>query len=319
MRRARRARRALAAAALAAPALAALAGCGLAVGPAPSVGQLLITRDFGARVVHRSGDVRARAGESVLALLRAGYSVRGGTRHSNVTSIGGLSGAPGAGGSGEATKWLYYVNGVQVRKAPALRALHLGDHVWWDLHDASHSDDQAAVVGAYPEPFLNGTEGKRLPVRVECAADARAACALVTRRLRAAGVPAALAAIGSGGAPETLRVMVGPWVYLEGDIEASSIGRGPLASGVYARIPAAGRELELLDEGGERARTLRGSAGLVAATRGENEAPVWVITGTDVAGVDLAAHALARSALEDRFAVALQGAATIPLPLPGPR
>jgi len=196
-------------AALAAPALVlvalALAGCGLAVGPAPSAGQLLITREFGARVVHRSGVLHAGAHETVLAQLQRSYSVTGGGPHTSVTAIGALAEAPLA--DGETLKWLYYVNGVQVSRAPARRAVHAGDHVWWDLHDATNSNDAAAVVGAYPEPFLNGTEGKRLPVRVECASDSQAACRLVTARLRAAGVPAAVAAIGSGGAPETLRVM----------------------------------------------------------------------------------------------------------------
>ena len=69
----------------------------------------------------------------------------------------------------------------------------------------------AAVVGAFPEPFLNGIEGKRLPVRVECATVSGNACSTVTAALRELAVPAAIAAIGSGGAPETLRVMVGPW------------------------------------------------------------------------------------------------------------
>ena len=307
-------------AALAAPALVlvalALAGCGLAVGPAPSAGQLLITREFGARVVHRSGVLHAGAHETVLAQLQRSYSVTGGGPHTSVTAIGALAEAPLA--DGETLKWLYYVNGVQVSRAPARRAVHAGDHVWWDLHDATNSNDAAAVVGAYPEPFLNGTEGKRLPVRVECASDSQAACRLVTARLRAAGVPAAVAAIGSGGAPETLRVMVGPWAYLEADIEASSIARGPLESGVYVRIPRGGGQLELLDQQGRTLRTLGAGAGLVAATRSAKEAPVWVITGTDVNGVDLAAHALDRAALSDHFAVALEGTSVIALPLAEP-
>jgi hypothetical protein len=33
----------------------ALGGCGLAVGPAPSAGQLLVTSEFGAHLMHRSG------------------------------------------------------------------------------------------------------------------------------------------------------------------------------------------------------------------------------------------------------------------------
>jgi len=43
-----------------------------------------------------------------------------------------------------------------------------------------------------------------------------------------------------------------------------------------------------------------------------------VITGTDVNGVDLAAHALDRAALSDHFAVALEGTSVIALPLAEP-
>jgi len=195
--------------------------------------------------------------------------------------------------------------------------VHPGDHVWWDLHDWSQAADVPAVVGSFPEPFLNGIEGERLPVRVECAAASGKACRTVTSRLRVSGVPAAVAAIGSGGAPQTLRVMVGPWAYLAGDLEAQSIARGPRASGVYARFSANGGALTLLDQDGRPVQTLRAGAGLIAATRLAEEAPVWVVTGTDGAGVELAAHALDRAALENRFAVALGPGGVIALPETG--
>jgi len=293
----------------------ALGGCGLAVGPAPSAVKLVITRDFGSRVLHRTGALHASGGETVIGLLRSNYAVSASSGGGHVQGIDGVSGGRQAGTSGSSAEWLYYVNGVQASKGPAAASVHPGDHIWWDLHGAGQAKDIPAVVGSFPEPFLNGIEGQRLPVRVECASVSDA-CRAVTASLRAFGVLAAVAAIGSGGAPETLRVMVGPWSHLNGDLEAESIGHGPRVSGVYARFSANGQMLMLLDEQGRPVRRLLGDAGLIAATRGVKEAPVWVVTGTDGAGVELAARAFNQSTLEDRFAVALQPGAAIALPAP---
>jgi hypothetical protein len=291
----------------------ALGGCGLEVGSPPSTVKLLITRDFGAQVLHSTGALRTTGGESVLELLQRNATVATGPGDRRVQDIDGVAGASGA-GTGAPSEWLYYVNGVQASKGPAAASVKPGDHIWWDQHDTGQAHDVPAVVGAFPEPFLNGYEGKRLPIRVECASSSTA-CRMVTETLQSAGVPAALAAIGSGGAPETLRVMVGPWSHLGGDLEAASIGRGPAASGVYARFSADAQTLTLLDAQGRPVRVLHGDAGLVAATRGVKEAPVWVITGTDDAGVELAARAFNRRALEDHFAVALTSAGAIALPV----
>ena len=45
--------------------------------------------------------------------------------------------------------------------------------------------------------------------------------------------------------------------------------------------------------------------------------PTWMITGTDVAGVTAAARALTPQALHDHFALALDGATRLPVPLQG--
>jgi len=291
----------------------ALAGCGLAIGPAPSAVQLQVTRDFGATVLHSSGALHAGAGETMLNLLAGSLPVSAGSG-GQVQRLDGLPGERSAGGADAAASWSYYVNGVLVSKPPAGRSVHAGDHVWWDLHDGVQAAGTQVVVGSFPEPFVNGVEGERLPVRVECVDAAGYACRAVTASLRDAGVPAAIAAVGSGGAPETLRVMVGPWDRIGGDLEAQSIARGPRVSGVYARFSADGRALTLLDAEGRAARTLQADAGLVAATRAPKEAPVWVVTGTDDAGVELAAHAFDRAALRDHFALALSAGSAIPLP-----
>ena len=229
-------------------------------------------------------------------------------------SIDGLSGGQEG---GHPLDWFYYVNGVEADKGAAATNVHPGDHIWWDRHDWSQTDNVPAVVGSFPEPFLNGIGGKRLPVRVECAAVSGYACRTVTARLRALGVPAAIAAIGSGGEPETLRVIVGPWSAVGGEPGAESIERGPRASGVYARFSMGGHTLTLLDQSGRPTRTLAAGAGLIAATRSGEDAPVWVVTGTDAAGVDRAARAFGEGTLQNRFAVALAPTGALAVPEAG--
>ena len=162
---------------------------------------------------------------------------------------------------GDPLDWFYYVNGIEAPKGAAATNVHPGDHVWWDLHDWSQTDDVPAVVGSFPEPFLNGTEGKRLPVRVECAAAQSAPCRTVIERLRALGVPAAVAAIGSGAEPDALQVVVGRWTAVHGDPSVTSIESGPRASGVYARFASNGQTLTLLDGGGQYDRDADGRSG----------------------------------------------------------
>jgi Domain of unknown function (DUF4430) len=279
-----------------------LAGCGLGAGPAPSAVKLTVTSGFGAQLVRSFSAPQVRGQETVLSLLVRNATVS--TRYGGgfVESIAGLSGGQEG---GQPVDWFYYVNGVEAPKGAAATNVHPGDHIWWDRHDWSQTDAVPAVVGSFPEPFLNGIEGKRLPVRVECATVAGYACRTVTARLRAFGVPAAIAAIGSGGEPETLRVMVGPWTAMSGETNAQGIESGPGTSGVYARFSHEGGTLTLLDQEGRQTRTLLAGAGLVAATRSGEAAPVWFVTGTNPAGVDRAAQSFTLGTLRNRFAVAV--------------
>jgi pyruvate/2-oxoacid:ferredoxin oxidoreductase beta subunit len=70
----------------------------------------------------------------------------------------------------------------------------------------------------------------------------------------------------------------------------------------------------VLDQRGQAGRQLAAGTGLVAATRHAEDAPVWVVTGTDAAGVDLAARSLQATVLRNHFAVALTAVAAVPLP-----
>jgi len=293
-----------------------LAGCGLGAGPAPSGVQLTVTREFGGVVLHQSSAPHVQGSETVMSLLMRNATVATRFGGGFVQSIDSQSGGQHA---GQPIDWFYYVNGVQAPKGAADTVVHPGDHVWWDLHDWSQTEEVPAVVGSFPEPFLNGTEGKRLPVRMECAEVQSEPCRTVLARLRALEVPAAVSTVAPGEEPDTLRVLVGRWPALAVDPAALGIQRGPATSGVYARPSADGSTLTLLDADGRATRTLTAGAGLVAATRYSQSAPVWIVTGTDAAGVNLAAKAFNQSALQNHFAVALAGSGTaLALPLPSP-
>jgi hypothetical protein len=289
------------------------AGCGLGAGPAPGGVQLTVTRDFGARVLSHASAPKVQGAETVMSLLLRNDKLTTKYGGGFVESIDGLSGGQEVGG--DPLDWFYYVNGIEASKGAAATNVHSGDHVWWDLHDWSQTDDVPAVVGSFPEPFLNGVEGKRLPVRVECAAAQRDPCRTVIARLRALGVPAAVAAIGSGAEPDALQVVVGRWTAVHGDPSVQSIERGPRASGVYARFAANGQTLTLLDGKGAATGTLMAGAGLIAATKDVESAIVWVVSGTDEAGVQRAAQAFDTSSLQNHFALAVT-ATGMPLPVP---
>ena len=253
-----------------------LAGCGVGQAGHRAPATAIVTRDFGAVTVR---EVQVKSGATVGAILR---------------------GQPSGG------RW---INGVA---AAVDTTVHGGDRVWADTTPASTGTP--AVVGSFPEPFLHGIDGKRLPVRIECA-DARGpACRQVGDRLAGYQIPAARGGLQTARAPETLRVLVGPWTALRLDPAANALEHGPRASGVYARIAPDGRTIAVLRADGRIARTLGAGSGLVAATKRPDERPVWVVTGTDAAGVASAARAFAQGTLEHRFALAVSRDVAVALP-----
>jgi uncharacterized protein DUF4430 len=302
--------------ALAALATAA-AGCGLGAGPKATETQLLVSRDFGAEPIVQDDQPETGGSDTVMRLLQRN-APKVATRFGGgfVQSIDGVSGGQR---DGRPVDWFFYVNGIQADTGATSIKVHQGDRVWWDFHDWSATDDVPAVVGSFPEPFLHGVNGRRLPTRVECAEPKSAACSTVADKLVDLGLPAARGGVGNSFVQDTLRIVVGPWRAVRGDATTKLLEKGPATSGVFARPSADGRDIALLDAGGKVTRTLGAGTGLIAATEVKDAKdavsdPVWVVTGTDTAGVDAAASALDEGALAGRFAVAVSGGRPVGLP-----
>jgi hypothetical protein len=293
-------------------AAAVLGGCGAGDAPSSGVG-LTATRDFGGRTLIELERAKVSGSDTVMRMLDRNATVAKRFGGGFVQDINGVAGGRSG---GRPVDWFFYVNGVESEKGAASIDVHGGDRVWWDHHDWGVTPHIPAVVGSYPEPFLHGRDGRRLPVRVECADPRAGPCARVAEELIERGVPAGRSSLSRSPADETLRVLVGPWKRLRGrDLEADNLDSGPRASGVFARFDAAGTKLVVLDERGRPARTLGAGSGLVAATRAEQRQPVWYVTGTDGAGVVSAARAFEESVLADRFALAISGDLPVRVPL----
>jgi Domain of unknown function (DUF4430) len=284
---------------LAAVAALGLAGCGLGAGTSSSGVSLTVTDGFGKRVVVLKEDMNTHGEDTVMRLLQRSAKVT--TRFSGgfVQSVNGLAGQTGS----SPVDWFFFVNGSEGSKGSASVRVHAGDQVWWDRHDWGAAMDVPAVVGSYPEPFLHGLDGKRLPVRIECSPPNTPGCKQVSDLLGKAGVVAARGGLAASFTKETLRILVGLWPAIHDDPAAKQIERGPQTSGVFARMSPNGRSLALLDEHGRVARTLGPGSGLVAATSFDHGKPVWVVTGTDVRGLNDAAESLQAGILRNRFAL----------------
>jgi hypothetical protein len=295
---------------LLAAALAA-AGCGFGPGEAKKgPAQLHVTRDFGRFGLHvdaRKDSVRES--DTVMRFLQGEAKVT--TRYGGgfVQSIDGVAGDQTA-----ERDWFYYVNGSEASVGAADYKLSPGDVVQWDYHDWHATQHIPAIVGAYPEPFVHGLKGRRLPTRVECEDDSSVACKTVQDTLDRAGVTATSAAIGSPSSDNSLRVVVARFSVAKQLGSAKALTLGPATSGVYARFDSAGRKLTLLDAAGRTARVAPGGTGLLAATQQPSQPITWLVTGTDDAGVLRAARAIRPTALRNAFSVAVTPFGLVRLP-----
>jgi Domain of unknown function (DUF4430) len=126
------------------------AGCGSGSHGSASV---WVTRDRGAHVLLVK---KVPAGETAMQALDRVADIR--TRYGGrfVQAINGVEGSLAGG-----RDWFYFVNGYEADRSAAEYVLHPGDVEWWDFRSWKNSGEPKVVVGAFPEPFLHGYDGKR--------------------------------------------------------------------------------------------------------------------------------------------------------------
>jgi hypothetical protein len=290
----------------------AASGCGL--GPGESKGgaaELRVTRDFGGRELGASKRTdKVRESDTVMRFLQRSFKVTTRFCGGFVQSIDGLAGNQSA-----EHDWFYYVNGSEASVGAGDYSLSPSDVVQWDYHDWRATLHIPAIVGAFPEPFVHGLEGKRLPTRLECEDESSTACRTVQDRLDEHGVIVTSSAIGAPASDATVRVIVAKFSVAKQVRGAEALTSGPATSGVYARFDEPGRTLSLLDPAGKAARVAAPGTGLVAATQQAAHPITWLVTGVDDAGVERAAQRLDPASLRSAFAIAATPSGVVRLPV----
>jgi hypothetical protein len=252
--------------------LCALAGCGFGAGE-KSGGSVTVTvsSDFGRDRLAPTSRQTARAGETVMRLLQRSFDVTTRFGGNFVQEIDGVSGGRE---DGRRVDWFYYVNGIESSMGAGERKLFPGDRVWWDHHDWETAMRVPAVVGAFPEPFRSGQDGKKLPIRLVCMGTENRSCDEVSKRLGDAGVRNVARSNLESSPGEVLRILVGKWSDVRKDIASRQLEEGPEVSGVFAKPAASGASIALMDPDGKSERTLGPGSGLVAATSYQDEHPL---------------------------------------------
>ena len=288
------------------------AGCGFGAGDEQEGGaQLRVTKDFGHEELGADDLATIHEDETIMRLLQSRHDVDTRFGGNFVEAIDGVEGS-GVGGTRD---WFYFVNGILADRGAADWDVHGGDVIQWDNRDWSATQRIPAIVGAWPEPFRSGFEGRRLPVRLECADEDAEVCSDVKDALTRTGGQVSSAQLAASGGKEIVRVLVGTWDQLRDVRTPALLGEGPDVSGVFAEFADDPERLELLDENGDVVRTAGAGTGLVAATALEDQAVVWMVTGLDDLSVQAAAATLDARSLRNAFAVAATPDGPLKLPL----
>ena len=138
-------------------ALVLLAGCGGA-GEEEGTATLWVTRDRGAKVLL---DANVDAGQTLMRALNSNVELE--TRYGGrfVQAIDGLSGS-----LEDQRDWFWFVNGYEGDRSASSYRLRDGDVAWLDYRGWQREGEARVVVGAFPEPFLHGYDGRTRPAAV---------------------------------------------------------------------------------------------------------------------------------------------------------
>ena len=118
-----------------------------------------MTRDEGKTVLLVTARAGGRDGDAGARPLRE-VDTRYGGRF--VQAINGLAGSVSS-----RHDWFYFVNGIEATRGAVEYRLHDGDVEWWDYRDWGRVGQSVpVVVGAFPEPFVHGYDGKVRPAVV---------------------------------------------------------------------------------------------------------------------------------------------------------
>lgn len=256
--------------------------------------RLTLSKNYG-RETLAAKQAAIQADWTVLDLLNANTSVTTKWDGSFVNSLAGIESDNG-GWMGVKRDWFFFVNGVCADVGATGYTLRIGETVWWDYHPwTGVGFANSAVIGCYPEPFLHGYRGQAGPTLIMTAADSQDLGTRLQTALKKQGAAAVTITELNNNQLENRNgpvVVVGAWSQVKQMAWLAGLNEAYRKTGISVHFKD--ESLELLDYKGGAARTVTGSAGVIAAGGSGlgDPSPVWLVVGTDLAGVQQAVDVL---------------------------
>ena len=207
--------------------------------------------------------------------------------------------------------WFIYVNGIQSNIGALDYKLNDGDIQHWDFHNWSFRHFIPAIVGDFPEPFVHGYGGKTTPTVIAYSENLKEDADNLERRLVRLGVSdisiKRLSELSENERESHNLLLLGTM-----DSEPiSELNQVWNRLGFFTHIE--NRELLVLNAEGKVAAKFGAGAGLIQATQnpwnpkgiGTCENVVWMVSGTDEAGVKSAIDTLINHYTEFQYACAV--------------
>ena len=259
---------------------------------------LWVTQDFSSSVL-LDKQIAVNRNVSVLDIVKANLEVDTAYGGGFINAINGLqSGYTGKLFGGKKMDWFYWVNGIMVAEGAGDYIPMSGDRIWWDYHDWGSGSFVTAVVGAYPQPFVNGFDGRNEGTLVAYAPGSEAQAEKAAGALRRQGAPRVTVSALSGVDPakrSKMTVVVGLWPELEKGSFFADLNENSRKTGIYVNFATDG--FTALDYERNEAGTYKAGTGAIVATgRGLGDRyPLWLVTGVDTTGLNSAVNIICDS------------------------
>ena len=209
------------------------------------------------------------------------------------------------------TDWFFYVNGIQSNAGALDYKLHDGDVQHWDFHSWGFRHFIPAIISSFPAAFQNGYGGKVSPTLIICQDSVKGDAENLEKKLVKLGAEdvslRSYREVTVNEKESSNLILVG----LPDNSLISELNQNWQRLGFFAYFEKG--SLIVLDSTGEVTARYGAGAGLVQATQnpwnpkgiGACENVVWLVSGTDEAGVENALDALLNHHGEFQYACAV--------------
>lgn len=257
---------------------------------------LMITKDFGTqKIVEKK--VAIQNNWTIFDLLDSTVKIDSKWDGGFVNAIDGLE-SKSAGFTRDGFDWFYFINGMCADVGADQYDLRPGEVIWWDYHVwKTMGSTNSAVIGCYPEPFINGYRGKIGTTNILVSNGNMKMAEDLKSSLAGRGVKSIAIKNLENSLLEKRQgptIVIGTWDQLKQLDWLNKFNNAYRKTGTSVYFSDKG--LELLDYCGNTKKTMK-NAGIITATGNGlgDSSPLWLVCGTEQMGLQLAVDLLVKN------------------------